>query len=441
MVNAMDQTFTDAEFKQNIRKFVGVETGDANTLSLDKQDLKILVGEIKRYYLCEDIVYVNLRDKKSTWKCYISHIVHHDANINYIPQGVHKIDENGLDYLVPDNKIMGLVCAINGDYNSYGAILLGYLGFDDSDYPLNPRENTFKIQVGSKDNNYRLKISSNGLDIKNEKGTVISVNDYNLSLKTEKLLINDKEYNFKSIVKDLNYCKDSILRLNKKLEGKSENIKNIIDDLNYCKNSILNVYTKSEIDSKLSQQADKKHMHSDEDIEVTTNNYGSNITQKTFNSYLSYDMLQVKAKFDDYYTKSETYNQSEIDSKILESGSFDSTLYYTKTEIDEDIINEINKIKKVAYIQLRTPLVVHNGVFEVYITDYAGNPITGATVKDKVEWGSSSTSNVTLIDKGGGVYQKSAFLSAFSNIRVKNTITFTHSNYNSRTVYFQIYLT
>ncbi|MCI6931346.1 MAG: hypothetical protein MR750_08865 [Methanobrevibacter boviskoreani] len=376
MVNAMDQTFTDAEFKQNIRKFVGVETGDANTLSLDKQDLKILVGEIKRYYLCEDIVYVNLRDKKSTWKCYISHIVHHDANINYIPQGVHKIDENGLDYLVPDNKIMGLVCAINGDYNSYGAILLGYLGFDDSDYPLNPRENTFKIQVGSKDNNYRLKISSNGLDIKNEKGTVISVNDYNLSLKTEKLLINDKEYNFKSIVKDLNYCKDSILRLNKKLEGKSENIKNIIDDLNYCKNSILNVYTKS-----------------------------------------------------------------EIDSKILESGSFDSTLYYTKTEIDEDIINEINKIKKVAYIQLRTPLVVHNGVFEVYITDYAGNPITGATVKDKVEWGSSSTSNVTLIDKGGGVYQKSAFLSTFSNIRVKNTITFTHSNYNSRTVYFQIYLT
>lgn len=384
----MDQTFTDAEFRQNIRKFVGIETGDANTLSLDKQDLQLKVGEITRYYICEDMVWVNLRDQKSTWKCYISHIVHQDANINYVPEGLHKTDKNGLDYLVPDNKIMGLVCAINGDYNTYGAILLGYVGFDDSNHPLNPRENTFKIQIGSTKNNYRLKITSNGLDIKNENGTVISVNDYNIALKTEHLLINNTEYNFKSIIKDLEYCKNSIFELNNKLKEKSENIKNIIEDLNNCKNSILNIYNKSEIDNKVSQKADKNHTHNDEDITITTTNYGANITQKTFNSYLSYDMIQVKNDFNNYYTK---------------------------TEIDNDLLSKLRKCLK---INVRTQILKKGSTFQFTVENGFNERIKDLTTDDieisfSLDGYKSAITGFTVKD---GLFSRTTWLSGVSNM-------------------------
>ena len=192
-------------------------------------------------------------------------------------------------------------------------------------------------------------------------------------------------------------------------------------------------YLKQEVDDKLSGKSDVGHTHSDDDVTVTTTSYGSGLNQNSFNSYLSYDMIQTKNKFNGYYTKTEV---DEKDNGLI--NKFNE--YYTKTEIDSNISNEIEAMKKVAHIQLRTPLVVHNGNFEVYITDYAGNPITGATVKDKVEYGNSSTSNFTLVDKGSGVYQKSEFVPTSSNIRVKNTITFTHDDYNSNTCFFQIYL-
>ena len=191
-------------------------------------------------------------------------------------------------------------------------------------------------------------------------------------------------------------------------------------------------YLKQEVDDKLSGKSDVGHTHSDDDVSVTTTNYGSGLNQNSFNSYLSHDMIQVKNKFNGYYTKTEV---DEKDNGLI--NKFNE--YYNKAEVDENIVNEIEAMKKVAHIQLRTPLVVHNGAFEVYITDYAGNPITGATVNDNVEY-DSSTSNVPLVDMGGGVYQKSRFLSTKSNIRVKNTITFTHNDYNSTTCYFQIYL-
>lgn len=192
-------------------------------------------------------------------------------------------------------------------------------------------------------------------------------------------------------------------------------------------------YLKQEVDDKLSGKSDVGHTHSDDDVSVTTTNYGSGLNQNSFNSYLSYDMIQTKNKFNGYYTKTEV---DEKDNGLI--NKFNE--YYNKAEVDENIVNEIEAMKKVAHMQLRTPLVVHKGVFGVYITDYAGNPITRATVKDKIEWGDSSTSTVTLSDQGGGIYQKSNFLESLRDIRVKNTITFTHKDYNSTTCFFQIYL-
>lgn len=53
-------------------------------------------------------------------------------------------------------------------------------------------------------------------------------------------------------------------------------------------------YLKQEVDDKLNGKSNVDHTHSDNDVSVTTTNYGSGINQNNFNSYLSYDMVQVK---------------------------------------------------------------------------------------------------------------------------------------------------
>ena len=55
-------------------------------------------------------------------------------------------------------------------------------------------------------------------------------------------------------------------------------------------------YLKQEVDDKLSGKSDVGHTHSDDDVTVTTTNYGSGLNQNSFNNYLSYDMIQVKNK-------------------------------------------------------------------------------------------------------------------------------------------------
>ena len=57
-------------------------------------------------------------------------------------------------------------------------------------------------------------------------------------------------------------------------------------------------YLKQEVDDKLSGKSDVGHTHSDDDVTVTTTNYGSGLNQNSFNSYLSHDMIQVKNKVD-----------------------------------------------------------------------------------------------------------------------------------------------
>ena len=190
-------------------------------------------------------------------------------------------------------------------------------------------------------------------------------------------------------------------------------------------------YSKSETDNLLNGKANTSHTHIKNDITDL-----STVSSSSDGLMSSSDKTKL-----DNIDLTGYYNKSEVDTKISSiSSSIDPNSYYTKTEIDSNISNEIEAMKKVAHIQLRTPLVVHGGVFEVYITDYAGNPIAGATVMDKVEYQNSPTSTIKLQDLGGGVYNKCAYVPNNSNIRVKNTITFTHDDYNSNTCFFQIYL-
>ena len=62
-------------------------------------------------------------------------------------------------------------------------------------------------------------------------------------------------------------------------------------------------YLKQEVDDKLSGKSDVGHTHSDDDVTVTTTNYGSGLNQNNFNSYISYDMIQVKNKVDKITTE------------------------------------------------------------------------------------------------------------------------------------------
>ena len=66
-MNAFDGTFTDAELKRNLRRFVGIDDGSDN-LDLDKQDLQLKIGRIIRIYPCNDMVWVKLRDKPHNYR-------------------------------------------------------------------------------------------------------------------------------------------------------------------------------------------------------------------------------------------------------------------------------------------------------------------------------------------------------------------------------------
>lgn len=72
------------------------------------------------------------------------------------------------------------------------------------------------------------------------------------------------------------------------------NIKDFTSKWHYLKQEVDDKFT--EVNTKLSGKSDVGHTHSDDDVTVTTTNYGSGLNQNSFNSYLSYDMIQVKNK-------------------------------------------------------------------------------------------------------------------------------------------------
>ena len=74
------------------------------------------------------------------------------------------------------------------------------------------------------------------------------------------------------------------------------NIKDFTSKWHYLKQEVDDKFT--EVNTKLSGKSDVGHTHSDDDVTVTTTNYGSGLNQNSFNSYLSWDMIQVKNKVD-----------------------------------------------------------------------------------------------------------------------------------------------
>ena len=85
--------------------------------------------------------------------------------------------------------------------------------------------------------------------------------------------------------------------------------------MNFLKNLF---YTKDEVNTQLSNKANTSHSHSDDDVSVTTANYGEGINQNTFNGYLSYDMLTVKDKLNGI---DEGANKTTVDSSLSSSST------------------------------------------------------------------------------------------------------------------------
>lgn len=134
-------------------------------------------------------------------------------------------------------------------------------------------------------------------------------------------------------------------------------------------------YKKTEVDSKLGGKSNVGHNHQDSNVSVTTSNYGSNLTQETFNSYISNDMIILKSKIDSLvgfiakvvselpatgengvmYLKLNTSASVEgniydeyiwVNNKFEKIGSTETTVdlsgYVTQTEMNTQLANKAN---------------------------------------------------------------------------------------------------
>ena len=99
--------------------------------------------------------------------------------------------------------------------------------------------------------------------------------------------------------------------------------------MNFLKNLF---YTKDEVNTQLSNKANTSHSHSDDDVSVTTANYGEGINQNTFNGYLSYDMLTVKDKLNGI---DEGANKTTVDSSLSTSSTNPVQNKVIQTALDE----------------------------------------------------------------------------------------------------------
>ena len=129
----------------------------------------------------------------------------------------------------------------------------------------------------------------------------------------------------------------------------------------------------------MNNKANTNHNHQDSNVSVTTSNYGSNLTQETFNSYISDDMILLKSKIDSLvgfiakvvselpetgengvmYLKLNTSSSVEgnvydeyiwVNNKFEKIGSTETTVdlgwYVTQTELDTQLADKAEVIHR-----------------------------------------------------------------------------------------------
>lgn len=151
--------------------------------------------------------------------------------------------------------------------------------------------------------------------------------------------------------------------------------------------NILNSITQSKV-NEWNNKADATHSHSEYASKSHNHNEYANITHTHSNyasathshgEYANYShthnaseiegLENVDIDLSDYYTKSETYNKTEIDSKIANmgaGGSVDLSNYYTKSETDEVVNNKADKVH--THSEYLTELPTHE--HSEYLTEH-----------------------------------------------------------------------
>lgn len=118
-------------------------------------------------------------------------------------------------------------------------------------------------------------------------------------------------------------------------EGKQSGSGESSDGHTHSNLNILNSITQTKV-NEWNNKADATHSH---------NEYASK--NHTHNASEIEGLENVDIDLSNYYTKSETYNKTEIDSKIANmgaGGSVDLSNYYTKSETDEAMNDKANKV-------------------------------------------------------------------------------------------------
>lgn len=121
--------------------------------------------------------------------------------------------------------------------------------------------------------------------------------------------------------------------------------------------SVLNNITQTKV-NEWNSKADSTHSHSE------YANYSH-----THNASEIEGLENVDIDLSDYYTKSETYNKTEIDSKIANmgaGGSVDLSNYYTKSETDEVVNNKADKVHTHSEYLTELPTHAHSE----YLTEH-----------------------------------------------------------------------
>lgn len=118
--------------------------------------------------------------------------------------------------------------------------------------------------------------------------------------------------------------------------------------------------------------AEANHTHSDNDVTVTTTNYGSGLSQNEFNNYLSYDMIQVKNKLDSVSTmapSAHTHGNLQNDGRV---GTSDNASKNVVTDGNGKITTEA-KITMVDTVQDgNSNAVTSNAVYD-YVNSVIGD--------------------------------------------------------------------
>lgn len=204
MVNSGDITVTNYRLRKAMSNLNDDDfSQQGKKLAQDlKSELSLKVGQVTRIYPVKDKAVVELSGKEET--CLIAHdILSEGMNVIGFPKGTTRVDTDGTTYIVPSEKIYGLVMPFNDDEKA----LISFISLSDKSVFGNPKPGEYKVQV---DDN------------------IISVTDKYINIKSKNFFINGLPYVEAYTPLDDYHDKEEIKEITDKIDDKIKNIADVI---------------------------------------------------------------------------------------------------------------------------------------------------------------------------------------------------------------------